>query len=114
METERNPAMTKKARIPAAIKRHVMSAFTCCAACGTWDADECGHLISEANGGAMVPENFVRLCGRCNRLQGRANVAFRAFAPYTESRAEIESRRAYWAKYCKAAAAGIANPYRPL
>ena len=106
--------MAKKATIPAAIKRHVMVSFTCCAACGTWDADECGHLIAEVNGGAMVAENFVRLCGRCNRLQGRANVAFRAYAAYTESRAEIESRRAYWAKYCKAAAAGIAKPYRPI
>ena len=87
--------MTKKAAIPAAIKRHVAASFTCCAACGTWDADECGHLISEANGGAMVPENFVRLCGRCNRVQGKANVAFRGYAAYTESRTEIENSRAY-------------------
>jgi hypothetical protein len=114
METERKAAMTKKARIPASIRTATFARFDCCAACGTWDADECGHLIAEANGGAMVAENFVRLCGRCNRLQGSANVSFRAFAAYTESRAEIESRRAYWAKYCKAAAAGIAKPYRPL
>lgn len=106
--------MTKKARIPAPIRRHVMSAFTCCAACGTWDARECGHLVAESRGGAMVAENFVRLCDVCNTAQGNANVAFRGYAAYTESRAEIESRRAYWARYCKAAAAGLAKPYRPL
>jgi len=112
METERTPAMTTKARIPASIRTATFARFDCCAACGTWDADECGHLIAEANGGAMVEENFVRLCGRCNRLQGKVNVAFAAFATYTESRATIESRRAYWARYCKSAA--IAKPYRPL
>ena len=104
--------MTTKARIPASIRTATFARFDCCAACGTWDADECGHLIAEANGGAMVAENFVRLCGRCNRLQGVATVAFAAYAAYTESRATIESRRAHWAKYCKAAA--IAKPYRPI
>lgn len=105
--------MSKKARIPAAIRNEVFARFDCCAACGTWDADECGHIVAEANGGAMVVENFVRLCGRCNRLQGTATVAFRAYAAYSESPAEITTRRAYWAKYCKAAAAGLAKPYRP-
>lgn len=103
-----------KARIPAAIKAYVMSTYPCCVACGTWDADECGHLIAEANGGAMVPENFVRLCGSCNRMQGTASVRFKEYATYSESPAEIRSRRAYWARYVKAAAVGIAKPYKPL
>lgn len=106
--------MSKKAKIPARIRNAVFARFDCCAACGTWDARECGHIIAEANGGAMVVENFVRLCDVCNKTQSTANVAFRAYAPYSESRAEIESRRAYWAKYCRAAAAGIAKPYRPI
>lgn len=106
--------MAKKSHIPAKIRNAVFARFDCCVACGTWDADACGHLVAEANGGAMVAENFVRLCNRCNQLQGTATAAFRAYATYTESRAEIESRRAYWAKYCRAAAAGIAKPYRPL
>ena len=105
--------MSKKARIPAKIRNAVFARHNCCAACGDRQADECGHLIAEANGGAMVVENFVRLCGRCNRLQGVATVAFRAYADCTESRAIIETRRAYWARYCKAAAAGISKPYRP-
>ena len=91
--------MAKKASIPAAIKKSVMTRFTCCAACGTWDAAECGHIIAESNGGAMVTENFVRLCGHCNRKQGTATVTFLGYAEYTESRALAETRRAHWAKY---------------
>lgn len=101
-----------KARIPAAIKAHVFASFDCCAACGTWDADECGHIVAESRGGAMVKENFVRLCGSCNRMQGTASVVFAAYAAYTESPALIRSRRAYWARYVKAASAGIAKPYK--
>jgi hypothetical protein len=106
-------AMTK-ARIPAAIKAHVFASFAGCAACGTWDADECGHVVAESRGGAMVKENFVRLCGSCNRMQGTASVVFAAYADVTESRAVVTSRRAYWARYVKAAAAGIAKPYKPV
>lgn len=106
--------MAKKQRIPAKIRNAVFARFDCCVACGTWDADHCGHVVSEANGGAMVIENFVRLCGKCNLVQGTADVAFRGYASCTESRAEVETNRAYWAKYCKAAAAGIGKPYRPI
>ena len=84
--------MAKKSRIPAKIRNEVFARFNCCAACGTWDAREAGHLVSEANGGAMVLENFVRLCDVCNKVQGTANVVFRAYAPYSEARAEIENR----------------------
>lgn len=103
--------MSKKASIPAAIKAGVMSRFTACAACGTWDADECGHIVAESNGGAMVLDNFVRLCGSCNRVQANRSVVFAAFANYTESPALIRSRRAYWAKYL--GAVKVAKPYRP-
>jgi 5-methylcytosine-specific restriction endonuclease McrA len=103
-----------KARIPASIKAHVFASFDCCAACGTWDADECGHVVAESKGGAMVVDNFVRLCGSCNRMQGTASVVFSAYAAYTESPALIKSRRAYWARYVKAAAVGIAKPYKPV
>lgn len=106
--------MAKKAKIPVEIRNHVFSTFECCAACGTWDADECGHLIAESKGGAMTKENFVRLCGWCNRTQGSANIAFAAYAPYTEEPAIIRSRRAYWATYCKAARGEVKlRPYRP-
>lgn len=106
--------MTKKATIPAEIKNHVFSTFECCVACGTWDADECGHLIAESTGGAMVKENFVRLCGSCNRVQGTVNIRFAAYAEYSESPAVIRSRRAYWAKYCGQSRGTIkVKPYNP-
>lgn len=95
--------MSKKASIPAAIRAHVMATYDCCVACGTWDADECGHIVAESTGGAMVASNFVRLCGSCNRVQGNVSVVFAEFAEYTESRALVVSRRAYWSRYCSAA-----------
>jgi 5-methylcytosine-specific restriction endonuclease McrA len=114
METEGNTAMSRKALIPAKIRTATFARFDCCAACGTWDADECGHIVAESNGGAMVAENFVRLCGRCNRLQGVATVSFAAYAVYTETRAIVESRRAMWAKYCSASTVKRVKPYNPL
>ena len=101
-----------KARIPAAIKAAVFARFDCCAACGTWDADECGHIVAESKGGAMSLDNFVRLCGSCNRKQANRSVAFAAFATLTESRALVQTRRAYWEKYV--GASKIAKPYRPV
>lgn len=93
--------MSTKAHIPAHIKAHVMTRFTCCVACGTWDAKACGHIVAESKGGAMVAENFVRLCNDCNLAQGNNPAAFAAHADYTESRALCETRRAQWAAYCK-------------
>lgn len=104
--------MSKKAAIPAAIKAQVFAQFDCCAACGTWDADECGHIVAESKGGEMSIDNFVRLCGSCNRKQANRNVVFAAFATLTESRALIQSRRAYWEKYL--GASKIAKPYKPV
>ena len=104
--------MSKKARIPAAIRNTIFARHACCVACGTWDADECGHIVAEANGGAMVVENFIRLCGACNRLQGTASVKIAAYATYTEAPALITSRRAHWAKYCRAAHITGIKPYR--
>lgn len=106
--------MSKKAAIPAAIRAHVMTAFSCCVACGQWDATHCGHVVPESKGGKMTKENFVRLCHACNAVQGNAHVVFAEYATYTESRAEIEVRRAYWARYCSAARGQVKlNPYRP-
>lgn len=100
--------MATKAHIPAAIVAHVMTRFDSCVACGHWDAIECGHIVAESKGGAMVKENFVRLCGHCNRKQGTFPAEFAGHATYTESRALAETRRAQWAAYCKAARNHIA------
>jgi hypothetical protein len=104
--------MAKKAAIPAALRAEIFARFDCCAACGTWDADECGHIVAESNGGAMIVDNFIRLCGSCNRAQASCSVAFAAFATLTESRALVQTRRAYWKKYL--GASKIAKPYRPV
>ena len=101
--------MATKAHIPAHIKAYVMTRFTCCVACGTWDAKACGHIVAESKGGAMVEENFVRLCYDCNLLQGTSPAEFIGHATYTESRALCETRRAQWATYCKDARNYIAQ-----
>lgn len=114
--------MSKKAYIPATILNRVFNSFDGCVACGSREATECGHLVAEARGGAMVPENFVRLCGACNRTQGTASVAFAAYAPaipfsmsYGDALTLISTRRAYWAKYCRAARGQTrVKPYRPI
>ena len=91
---------TKKEYIPASIREYVKEVFPCCVACGTWDADNCGHIIAESNGGAMVKENFVRLCGACNRAQGVVNVVFASYAGFALDPATVIARRIYWVKYC--------------
>ena len=106
--------MFKKAPIPTALRNAVMAKNDCCVACGTWDAEECGHLISEINGGPMILENLVRMCGHCNRRLHDKNVAFKVYAPYATSPALITSRRAYWARYCGAANMKGIKPYRPI
>lgn len=110
-----------KARIPAAIKAHVMSAHAGCVACGSREANHCGHIIPESQGGAMVKENFVRLCEYCNTTQGAVHVRFKAYAnpialdaTYGEALATIQTNRAYWARYCSAARGQVKlNPYDP-
>lgn len=119
---KRRQTMTRKAHIPAEIKAHVMTAYACCVACGTWEADECGHIVAESKGGEMVKENFVRLCGFCNRKQGTATVAFKMFAqPSSDSmtlgehKARVTTNRAYWSRYCGVAKSSKikVKPYTP-
>jgi len=109
--------MTKKAAIAPATRAIVLARHNCCVVCGTWDADECGHIIAEANGGEATESNLLRMCGRCNRVQGKKNVAFRAFASYTLEPAVVMSRRAAWAAYLQRAEHGslgrMAQPFRP-
>lgn len=115
---------TRKAYIPADVRADVMYNFSCCAACGTPDANECGHILAEVAGGLPTLDNLVRLCGHCNRKQGTATVAFKVYArqpdarmPFGEAIDLINRRRNAWAKYCGAARAkgvGAVKPYQPL
>jgi hypothetical protein len=113
--------MSTKARIPASIKNAVMAAFAGCAACGSREANHCGHIVPESQGGAMIKENFVRLCEFCNTTQGAVHVRFKAYAApialdvtYGEALATLATRQAYWAAYCRAARGTIKlKPYDP-
>jgi len=106
----------KKQSIPAATRAIVMASHDSCVACGTWDANDCGHLVAEANGGGVEPSNLVRLCSACNGAQGTASVVFGAFAPRELEPALVISRRAYWVTYCGAARMSRLKlkPYRPV
>ena len=93
-----------KAKIPAKIKTQVRATFSHCVCCGTWDAKDCGHIISEKRGGAMQAENFVLMCRDCNTALGDANCEFSAFAkPNDGAQAIVMSNRARWIAYANAA-----------
>ena len=105
--------MARKGYISAEIRKAVMESHDGCVVCGTPDADQCGHLIAESKGGEISVNNLVRMCGRCNTIQGNANVQFASFAPVNWDLAlryameEIERKRAAWARYC-----GVVRPGR--
>jgi hypothetical protein len=115
------PTKTRKSAIPVSIRQHVMTAYAGCVACGSRDANHCGHIVPESKGGAMVESNFVRLCETCNTTQGAVHVRFAAFAApisldlsYGEALAQITTARAYWAAYCRAArGTNKIKPYQP-
>ena len=107
--------MSTKVKIPMSIKTAVKAKFNCCAACGTWDADNVGHIIAESKGGTLAMENLILLCGNCNQVQSNINIQFAAFAEYAIEPTVIIARRKYWEKYCGAARNGLAvKPYKPL
>ncbi len=116
--------MTKKAAIAPATRAIVLARHAGCVVCGDRRANECGHIIAEANGGAATEGNLLRMCGSCNRVQGKKNVAFAAYAKpisltatYGEALATLDSRQAAWAAYLQRAEHGslgrIAKPFRP-
>ena len=116
--------MSKKSCIPASVKLAVRDARNCCAACGTPDAFDCGHIVAEKRGGSLALSNLILMCDRCNGALSSANVAFGCTAAYTENWSQIQANRAaffkyadaaklYWAAQDKVAAGEIAsNPYR--
>jgi hypothetical protein len=46
----------------------------CCRRRVAWDAFECGHVVSRANGGSDALSNLQPLCAPCNRSMGRENM----------------------------------------
>jgi hypothetical protein len=116
--------MAKKEKISAALKLAVRDARNCCAACGTPDAFDCGHIVAETRGGKAELSNLILMCDRCNGALNHANFEFIATANYTESWTVIQHNRAaffayadkaklYWAAQDKLAKGEInSNPYR--
>jgi hypothetical protein len=114
-----------KAYLTESLRAQVMACHDSCVACGTWDARHVGHIVAESRGGATVLANLVRMCEFCNTVAlGNANLELSSFASMTESRALIETRRAFFLAYaskardywnaCDRVANGKskANPYR--
>jgi hypothetical protein len=116
--------MAKKATISDETRAIVMTRHAACVVCGNREANECGHIIAEAHGGGVEPENLLRMCGVCNRKQGAKNVSFAGYAKpislsatYGEALATIDSRRAQWIVYLKRGEHGsmgrMAHPFKP-
>jgi hypothetical protein len=94
--------MSKKS-VSDRIKREVRARFTHCVCCGTWDAYDTGHIVSEKRGGTLDSENLLRMCDRCNGALRSANCRFASYASPTGGlQAPTESNRARWFAYCDA------------
>jgi hypothetical protein len=91
-----------KQKISDKTKLAIRAKYVGCVCCGTWDAWDSGHIISEKRGGSIDESNLVLMCARCNGALGNANARFSQYATPTESRAEIETNRAGWFSYCDA------------
>lgn len=95
--------MARKEKISNKVKLAVRDARNCCAACGTPDAFDCGHIVAEKRGGKAELANLILMCDRCNGALGHANFEFNSTAAYTESWAQIQANRAAFFKYADAA-----------
>ena len=92
-----------KQYITKATKTALRASYDGCVCCGTWDAYDCGHVMSEARGGSVDLSNLRLMCTRCNGALGNANASFAKYAtPNNGERAVVETNRAAWFAYCDA------------
>lgn len=90
-----------KLTISRKIKDTVRSTYAGCVCCGTWDAFDTGHVVSEARGGTLDLVNLRLMCDRCNGALRSANAEFSTYAaPNDGQRAVVETNRAAWFAYC--------------
>ena len=95
-----------KLTVSRKIKDTVRSTYAGCVCCGTWDAFDTGHVVSEARGGTLDLVNLRLMCDRCNGALRSANAEFSRYAtPNDGQRAVVETNRAAWFAYCDAAIA---------
>ena len=75
----------KKEKIPAAVRKIVWNTYigkdkntSKCLCCSAEDISntnfECGHIMSEKNGGEVNIENLRPICGHCNKSIGGNNM----------------------------------------
>ena len=83
------------------LRRKIFERYHGCVVCGTWDANQCGHIIPKSKGGDNSPNNFVRLCYHCNNKQQHYIIRIPFEAPVTEKRVIVEHRRKAWEEQCK-------------
>jgi hypothetical protein len=94
--------MAKK-RISNRLKAMVRASYAGCVCCGTWDAFDTGHVVSENRGGTLDLDNLRLMCDRCNGAIRNANCRFARYAtPNDGTRAVVETNRAAWFAYCDA------------
>ncbi len=95
--------MSKKASVSDKIKRELRATYAGCVCCGTWDARDSGHVVSEKRGGSLDIANLRLMCGYCNGALRSANCRFASYAtPNDGNRATVETNRAAWIAYCNA------------
>jgi phage terminase large subunit GpA-like protein len=92
-----------KVTISNKIKNHIRAAYRGCVCCGTWDAFDTGHVVSESRGGSLDIQNLRLMCDRCNGAIRNANFRMARYAtPNDGQRAIVETNRAAWFSYCDA------------
>jgi hypothetical protein len=97
-------ATMAKLTISRKIKLAVRASYAGCVCCGTWDAFDTGHVVSEKRGGTLEMVNLRLMCDRCNGALSSANAEFARYAtPNDGARAVVETNRAAWFAYCDAA-----------
>jgi hypothetical protein len=95
--------MSNKAAVSDKIKLLVRASYAGCVCCGTWDARDTGHVISEKRGGTLDISNLRLMCAYCNGALRSANCRFESYAtPNDGARAVVETNRAAWVAYCNA------------
>ena len=106
----------RKEAIKASVRRAVFAKHDCCVTCGNWDVTDCGHIVSESNGGPATLDNLVPMCGTCNRMLGETNLVIKHFATYSEPKEPVLRNRRLFEKWCGAARTGRVKvkPFSPV
>ena len=83
-KTTEKKVRKRKERIPAVVRKIVWTTYVgdnahgkcfCCTNFTiTFNDFECGHVVSEKNGGAVTVQNLRPICSSCNKSVGARNM----------------------------------------